>query len=201
MGNEYNNVELCSFHSVSKGILGECGIRGGYMELTNIASDGAEEIYKLVSINLCSNTIGQITVDLMCNPPKPGDESYDLYKKEYDEQYGSLKRRASILSEQLNKINGISCQNITGSMYAFPTISLPSKAIEYATSEKNMAPDAYYCLQLLENCGICVVPGSGFGQVDGTFHFRTTLLPPEQEIEQVVQRLGDFHEKFAKEWQ
>ena len=58
---EYNNVELYSFHNVSKGILGECGIREGYMELTNIASDGVEEIYKLASINLCSNTIGQIT--------------------------------------------------------------------------------------------------------------------------------------------
>jgi len=28
-------VKLASFHSLSKGIFGECGIRGGYMELTN----------------------------------------------------------------------------------------------------------------------------------------------------------------------
>ena len=33
-------------------------------------------------------------------------------------------------------------------------------------------PDVFYCFQLLEETGICVVPGSGFGQVEGTFHFR-----------------------------
>lgn len=30
------SVELVSFHTVSKGFLGECGQRGGYLEMTNI---------------------------------------------------------------------------------------------------------------------------------------------------------------------
>jgi len=29
-------VQLISFHSVSKGYYGECGQRGGYFEMTNI---------------------------------------------------------------------------------------------------------------------------------------------------------------------
>jgi glutamate--glyoxylate aminotransferase len=29
-------LELVSFHTVSKGFLGECGQRGGYFEMTNI---------------------------------------------------------------------------------------------------------------------------------------------------------------------
>jgi len=29
-------VDLFSFHSTSKGIMGECGIRGGYFEVHNI---------------------------------------------------------------------------------------------------------------------------------------------------------------------
>jgi len=32
MGKEYESVELFSFHSVSKGMVGECGQRGGYFE-------------------------------------------------------------------------------------------------------------------------------------------------------------------------
>ena len=37
MGYPYSSsVELVSFHTVSKGVYGECGLRGGYMELTNI---------------------------------------------------------------------------------------------------------------------------------------------------------------------
>ena len=52
--------------------------------------------------------------------------------------------------------------------------------------------DSAYCLALLEETGICVVPGSGFGQKAGTFHFRTTFLPPQDEIESLVQRLEDI---------
>jgi len=144
--------------------------------------------------------VGQVTVDMMCNPPRPNDDSYNLYQKEYDKQYNSLKRRASILTTALNKIEGISCQPIMGAMYAFPTISLPKKAIA-AAKQKGEEPDAFYCLNLLEKTGICVIPGSGFGQVDGTWHFRTTLLPPEDQIEQVVTRLGEFHKNFVKQYQ
>ena len=39
-----------------------------------------------------------------------------------------------------------------------------------------MAPDMFYCMKLLEEMGICVVPGSGFGQREGTYHFRYHLL-------------------------
>ena len=48
-------------------------------------------------------------------------------------------------------------------MYAFPNIKLPEKFILEA-NEKGVVPDAYYCSLLLEETGICVVPGSGFRQ-------------------------------------
>ena len=32
------DVELFSYHSVSKGFLGECGRRGGFMEVVNLVS-------------------------------------------------------------------------------------------------------------------------------------------------------------------
>lgn len=31
-----SKVALASFHSLSKGIFGECGLRGGYMEMSNL---------------------------------------------------------------------------------------------------------------------------------------------------------------------
>ena len=52
------NQELISFHSVSKGMYGECGLRGGYMELKNIEDKARMEVLKLQSIQLCSSTIG-----------------------------------------------------------------------------------------------------------------------------------------------
>ena len=58
------------------------------------------------------------------------------------------------------------------------------------------ARDALYCMKLLEATGIVVVPGSGFGQVEGTWHFRTTFLPAEAEIEGVVEKISKFHKDF-----
>jgi len=76
MGSPYSDqVELISMNSISKGMLGECGLRGGYMETHNL-SDRAEQIlYKLKSIELCSNTIGQIGVELLVDEPRLGRES------------------------------------------------------------------------------------------------------------------------------
>lgn len=69
-----------------------------------------------------------------------------------------------------------------------------------AAKEAGQAADAFYCMQLLEATGIVVVPGSGFGQVDGTFHFRTTILPPEDKIEAVASLLEKFHKDFMKKY-
>jgi len=199
MGPAYNDVELCSFHSVSKGVFGECGLRGGYMELTNIDPEGKEQLYKLASMGLCSNTAGQVTSGIMCNLPKQGEASYENHTAETKAQFDSLMRRSKVVSEKVNAIEGISCQTVAGAMYAFPNITIPHKAQEVARS-MGMAPDLFYSIALLENAGICVVPGSGFGQKNGSFHFRTTILPPESEMDAVCSRLADFHESFTEQY-
>jgi aspartate/methionine/tyrosine aminotransferase len=48
--------------------------------------------------------------------------------------------------------------------------------------------------------GVCVVPGSGFGQMDGTFHFRTTILPPEQDMEKVLAGVTSFYREFVAKY-
>lgn len=67
-----DNCELASLHSVSKGLLGECGLRGGYLYLHNFNPLVIDQLVKLKSINLCSNSIGQLMVELMVNPPTSG---------------------------------------------------------------------------------------------------------------------------------
>ena len=48
LGAPYSDeVELASFHTVSKGVLGECGLRGGYVELTNFPPGTVDEMYKV----------------------------------------------------------------------------------------------------------------------------------------------------------
>jgi alanine transaminase len=178
-------VSLFSFHSCSKGFLGECGQRGGYMELRNIPADVVAQITKLQSVSLCSNLTGQVATYCMVRPPKPGEPSYPQYAQERDGILGELKRRAVMLAEGLNRIPGIQCNVVAGAMYAFPKITLP-------VGRK----DDEYCMALLEQTGICVVPGTGFGQIPGTAHFRTTILPPTHQIEKVVEGLARFHANY-----
>lgn len=81
-------------------------------------------------------------------------------------------------------------------MYLFPTITIPAKAQEQAQKEGRQ-PDEFYCFRLLDATGICVVPGSGFGQKEGSLHFRTTFLAPGTEW---VGKITDFHAKFMQEF-
>jgi aspartate/methionine/tyrosine aminotransferase len=84
-------------------------------------------------------------------------------------------------------------------MYAFPSITLPRRAVEEA-ERRGMPADEMYCLDMVEEAGVVTVPGSGFGQVDGTYHFRTTILPSEKEIDEVIDRLTVFHTRFLERY-
>jgi aspartate/methionine/tyrosine aminotransferase len=197
-------VSLFSFHSVSKGFLGECGHRGGYVEFRNIPDDVLAELVKLQSINLCAGAVGQIAVYVMVSPPRPGEASYERYVAERDHILASLKAKAEVLSRGINGIPGMSLESPQGALYAFVRFELPAEpgVDAAAMSPEDRAAyeaerDSAYCLALLEETGICVVPGSGFGQEPGTLHFRTTFLPSAEEIEGLVDRLRGFHERYV----
>lgn len=199
MGEPYNKMELASFMSCSKGYMGECGIRGGYAEVINMCPQVKAMLLKSISAQLCPTTIGQACMDTVVNPPKPGEPSYDLWLKEKTAVLDSLKVRAEMVADTFNSIEGFTCNPVQGAMYAFPQLRLPPKAIE-AAKKAGQAPDVFYSFQLLENTGICIVPGSGFGQKPGTYHFRTTILPQTDKLKHMLNLFRDFHTKFLQQY-
>ena len=192
-------IELVSFHSTSKGIFGECGCRGGYMELQGIDPDVKDQIVKLASSHLCSNIPGQIMMSLMVNGPWPGDESYESHEADKNAIFQSLKRRANIAYKGFNAIDRISCQRSQGAMYCFPSVDIPKKALEEAERD-GVDPDTMYALSLLESTGICVVPAAGFAQRDGRHGFRNTFLPSENEMVEVVDKVRKHHKEFCDKY-
>ena len=56
-----NGVEMVSFHSISKGVSGECGRRGGYFEAVNMSKEVMEQVYKMASVSLCPPVTGQVS--------------------------------------------------------------------------------------------------------------------------------------------
>ncbi|XP_064189975.1 alanine aminotransferase 2-like isoform X2 [Anguilla rostrata] len=200
MGPEYSStVELASFHSTSKCYMGECGFRGGYMEVINLDPDVKAQLTKLVSVRLCPPVPGQALLDLVVNPPELGEPSYATFMKERTATLDELALKARLTEQALNAVPGISCNPVQGAMYSFPRIALPERAIREA-EETGQAPDMFYCMKLLEETGICLVPGSGFGQRDGTFHFRMTILPPTEKLQIVLAKVKEFHQSFTQRY-
>ncbi|XP_077470494.1 alanine aminotransferase 2-like isoform X1 [Stigmatopora argus] len=200
MGAEYSNtVELASFHSTSKCYMGECGFRGGYMEIINMDEEVKAQLTKLVSVRLCPPVPGQALMDLVVNPPQPGEPSHAKFTKERTDTLSALADKARLTEEVLNGVPGISCNPVQGAMYSFPRISIPEKAVKEAR-ELGQEADMFYCMRLLEETGICLVPGSGFGQRDGTYHFRMTILPPAEKLKILLSKVKEFHQSFTERY-
>lgn len=194
MGEEVaRGVELVSFHSISKGVSGECGRRGGYFECVNLSEEVMEQVYKMASVSLCPPVSGQVSVrphslslsllgasllpphlplqastpllylllvvppadhptqigvDLLVSPPKPGDPSYPLWERQTGTTLSNLRDRSAFMAQRFNSLPGMSCQPADGSMYLFPRLDLPAKAIAEA-KKRDREPDVMYALDLL----------------------------------------------------
>ena len=200
MGAPYCNMELASFMSASKGYMGECGFRGGYAEIVNLLPDVKAILLKSISAKLCPPILGQVVMDTIVNPPQPGEPSYEKFQEEKKNVLSLLKKKATLVTELFNSIEGIQCNEVMGAMYAFPRLFLPEKLVA-AAKAKGQTPDFFYCYELLETTGLCVVPGSGFGEKEGTYHFRITILPPLEEMRAVLENFKQFHLDIMKKYQ
>lgn len=100
-----------------------------------------------------------------------------------------LTRRRNITVEMLNSVPGISCVKPEGAFYAFPKLEIKND-------------DNHFIAELIRNTGVVVVPGSGFGQVPGTRHFRAVFLPQDDVLKKAYENIGnflsDYKEKYEK---
>ncbi len=187
-------VPLFSLHSVSKGYSGECGHRGGYLEVRNppaITTTGLsfmDVLVKQASVSLCSNTAGQVMTYLMVRPPDAGTSAHDLFCSERDAVLADLYAKATMIKQAFTAMQGVEVFGRVGAMYLFPRLGrLPAGSGDFA-----------YCMALLEATGLCTVNGSGFGQQPGTHHLRVAFLPPKEMLAEVLPRWVEFHNRYVE---
>lgn len=192
-------VQLVSFHSTSKGFLGECGRRGGYMETFNMPKVFHDEVLRLTCETLpCANTIGQVMTSLMAKPPRVDDDSFATFTREKRIVSGAYEKRAELIVDGLNGINGITCPPIQGAIYVFPSIEMFPLAAINAAEKQDIAPDQLYCLELLESTGLFVTPASTFSTTKSKdIHgFRMSLLFHEDDVPSIVEKISEHHRTF-----
>lgn len=188
-----SDVPLFSVHSTSKGFYGECGHRGGYLEIRNaprIRNTGlsfTDLVLKQASVNICSNTVGQLMMYLLVNPPPENAEPYRRFTNERRTILEELHDKAVMIRSGFDQMEGVSCFGRTGAMYLFPRLDrLPEGTNDFD-----------YCMELLERTGLVTVNGEGFGQRPGTSHLRIAFLPPREVIEDVLPKWIAFHNTYV----
>lgn len=87
-----------------------------------------------------------------------------------------------------------------GGLFTFPRISIPQKAVMEAR-DKGLTPDTFYSLELLSKTGIVVQPGYIYkDKEDEKYNIRISILPSEQDIENMLPKFMDFHKEFLKSY-
>ncbi|CAL8346008.1 unnamed protein product [Gadus morhua 'NCC'] len=196
MGPKYwEGVQMASFHSLSNGLMGECGLRAGYMELVNVDKEVMIFAETLLNMDISSPVPGQLALDILLNPPQPSEPSYDLYTQEILTNLATLTENALRAHDFLNSLPGMSCQPAVGGFYVYPRVDLPAEVLERAKAA-GVEADVLYCQELLEEQGVCVGAGSENGNTGGEYHLRLCLGVSSVVLEEALVRLGAFHLRF-----
>ncbi|CAH0584576.1 unnamed protein product [Chrysodeixis includens] len=199
MGAPYSGMELASFVTCSKGWAAECGLRAGFVELLRLQPRVAAAFRSARAVMQCPTVLGQCALDCAMKRPVPGEPSYPQFAAELAAVRRVLADRTATAYHTFNTIPGYFCNPIDGSMFAYPRVEIPERA-QAAARELGLSPDEFYCLRLLEETGVCVIPGTGFGQRAGTFHFRTTILHPRDEFQHMMDCFRRFHQTFLENY-
>jgi alanine-synthesizing transaminase len=166
------DAPVISYSSLSKAYLAP-GWRAGWMAVgsTPRLDAALAAIKKLADGRLCSPGPMQYGVVAALT----GDRSH---QKEFRKQ---LHHRARLTTDRLNAIEGMTCVEPRGALYAMPKVDLPAGRT-----------DADYILALLRETGILCVYGSGFGTAPEDGFFRVVFLASPEELSEIYDDIAAF---------
>ncbi|MGH9901724.1 MAG: pyridoxal phosphate-dependent aminotransferase [Pyrinomonadaceae bacterium] len=170
-------VPLVTLESLSKTHLVP-GWRVGWMRFTHEEKmrELVGAINRLASGRLCSPTPAQYAV----RPALEGDRGFLL------EFMRAIRRRRDLVVEAVRAVEGLSCEVPEAAFYAMIRANDPAGRT-----------DERFVLDLLEETGVLVVHGSGFGTDPRPCYFRLVYLADEAVLATVFDKIGSFLESFS----
>ncbi|RIY34151.1 aminotransferase [Psittacicella hinzii] len=158
-----------------------CGYRLGWMFLSGPfeqAKGFVSGLDKLTSMRLCSVSPFQAIIKECLTD----DTSiYDLTSPG-----GRLYEQRTLLVDRINQIDGLSCENVEGALYAFVKIDL---------SKFTFKDDLDFAQKLLSEEHVLVVHGQGFNWKDKD-HFRIVFLPDVKQLEEAVNAIARLCDRY-----
>jgi alanine-synthesizing transaminase len=157
------------------------GFRSGWMIVSGAkhrARSYIQGIEMLCSMRLCANVPAMFAIQTALG----GYQSInDLVKPE-----GRLFQQRETAWSLLSKIPGVSCVKPKAAMYLFPRLDPEIYPIE---------DDEQFVLDLLLEEKILLVQGTAFNWPSPD-HFRIVFLPREDDLEEAIEKLGKFLERY-----
>jgi aspartate/methionine/tyrosine aminotransferase len=155
------------------------GWRVGYIAFrdpSGVLSDIREGVLKQARARLCANTVGQY--GLLAALEGPQDHVKQMCER--------LRPRRDLAAKMINGMEGLSVTLPMGAFYMFPRIdgSLASD-------------DMQFVLDVLQNCHVLLVHGSGFNAEYGKDHFRLVFLAPEEMLGEALSRIERYVAKIG----
>ncbi len=171
------DAPIITFGGISKNYIGP-GLRIGWGIVSGQRSQMnllIEAVNKLLRARLCANHPLQYAIQ----PALEGDQSH------FKEILAKLTRRRDLTVDRMNHIDGITCVKPQGAFYAFPRLHITDT-------------DENFVKELIKETGVVVVPGTGFGQMPGTRHFRIVFLPTEEILIKAYHQIAEFMKKYTR---
>lgn len=159
------------------------GFRTGWMVVTGAkhrAGDYIEGLDILASMRLCPNVPTQHAIQTALG----GRQSI----QDFIRPGGRLFEQRQRAWEGLNAIDGISSSKPQGALYLFPKLDV---------RKFNITDDEQFVLDLLRQEKVLVVQGTGFNWPEPD-HFRIVFLPRVEELDDALDRLDRFLNKYRQ---
>lgn len=151
-----------------------CGFRVGWMVLSGPKTHVKgyiEGLNMLSNMRLCSNVLSQHVIQTSLG----GIQSIDKLLL----PGGRIYEQRNFIYKAVNEVPGLSAVKPTAGLYIFPKIDRNMYQID---------DDEQFCLELLKQEKVMLVPGKGFNWMEPD-HFRIVYLPTVEELGEVQEKL------------
>jgi len=167
----HDDIPLITLNGISK-VYFAPGWRTGYMAFQENGelSQFRDSIFKQARARLCPNSVCQYGYLAALEGPHTFLEDY----------LGRLKERRDYCVKRINDMDGLSTRVPEGAFYMFPSI------------EDGNADDYKFVMDILHNCHVLFVHGSGFSSIYGKGHFRMVFLPDLMTLERSFNRIETY---------
>jgi aspartate/methionine/tyrosine aminotransferase len=178
LGSLNSKAPIISLSSLSKAYLAP-GWRTGWLVVspTPQMNPVLAAIRKLADGRLCSPGPMQYAVSAALT----GDRSHQVTFRR------ALAERGELTARTFSSVPGMSCVAPRAAFYAFPRVSLPPGHT-----------DEQFVLGLLNETGVLVVHGSGFGAAPEDGYFRVVFLADPSELTSVYADVASFTQEYLR---